>query len=203
MAFDQFRNHQRERKRNLKSKIINHIRAGYPGLYLVSPEEQRVEAEMHQVAKDLNCNLHFWSVVDGLVDSKNAQSRQANDPLEALLGIQDLKEKTIILLRDFHLFLQDPNPILIRQFKDVLQRAKTQNKTMIILSCRLCLPPELEREITIIEFALPGKQQLGLVLDGIIESAKLKGVEGEQRDKILDAASCLTTIKQKTPLLCQ
>jgi hypothetical protein len=82
---------------------------------------------MHQVAKDLNYSLHFWSVVDGLVDSKNGQSRQANDPLEALLAIQDLKEKTIILLRDFHLFLQDPNPILIRQFKDVLQRAKTQN----------------------------------------------------------------------------
>ena len=112
---------------------------------------------MHQVAKDLNYNLHFWSVVDGLVDSKNGQSKQANDPLEALIAIQDLKEKTIILLRDFHLFLQDPNPILIRQFKDVLQRAKTQNKTLIILGCRICLPPELEREITVIEFALPGK----------------------------------------------
>jgi hypothetical protein len=24
----------------MKSKIINHIRAGYPGLYLVSPEEK-------------------------------------------------------------------------------------------------------------------------------------------------------------------
>jgi hypothetical protein len=160
----------------MKSKIINHIRAGYPGLYLVSPEEQRVEAEMHQVTKDLNYNLHFWSVVDGLVDSKTGQSRQANDPLEALIAIQELKEKTIILLRDFHLFLQDPDPILIRQFKDVLQRAKTQNKTLIILGCRLCLPPEMEREIAVIEFALPGKQQLGLVLDGIIESAQLKGV---------------------------
>jgi hypothetical protein len=179
----------------MKSTIINHIRAGYPGLYIVSPEEQRVEAEMHQVAKSLNYNLHFWSVVDGLVDSKNGQSRQANDPLEALLAIQELKEKSIILLRDFHLFLQDPNPILIRQFKDVLQRAKTQNKTLIILGCRMFLPPELEREITVIEFALPGKPQLALVLDGIIESAQLKGVEAEQRDKILDAASGLTTIE--------
>jgi SpoVK/Ycf46/Vps4 family AAA+-type ATPase len=179
----------------MNGRIINHIRAGYPGLYIVSPEEQRVQAETHQVAKELNYSLHFWSVVDGLVDSKNGQTRQANDPLEALLAIQDLKEKTIILLRDFHLFLADPNPILIRQFKDVLLRAKTQNKTLIILGCRLCLPPELEREITVIEFALPGKQQLGLVLDGIIESAQLKTIEGEQRDKILDAASGLTTIE--------
>jgi len=179
----------------MKSNITNYIRAGYPALYLVSPEEQRVEAEMHQIAQNLNYHLHFWSVVDGLVDSKTGQSRQANDPLEALIAIQDLKEKSIILLRDFHLFLQDPNPILIRQLKDVLQTAKTKNKTPIILGCRLCLPPELERDITVIEFALPGKAELLAVLGGIIESAELKAVDGEQRDKILDAASGLTTIE--------
>jgi len=179
----------------MKSKIINHIRAGYPGLFLVSPEEQRVQAEMQQIAQELKYGLVFWSAVDGLVDASKRTTTPANDPLEALIAIQELKEKTIVLLRDFHLFLQDPNPVLIRQFKDVLQRAKTQNKTLIILGCRLVLPPELEREITVIEFALPGKQQLGTVLDGIIESAQLKGVEGEQRDKILDAASGLTTIE--------
>jgi len=43
---------------NMKSKIINHIRSGYPGLFLVSPEEQRVEAEMHQIAKDLYNQVH-------------------------------------------------------------------------------------------------------------------------------------------------
>ena len=80
----------------------------------------------------------------------------------------------MILLRDFHLFLQDPNPILIRQLKDVLQMAKTKSKTLIILGCRMVLPPELERELTVIEFALPGKEELGAVLGGIMESAKLK-----------------------------
>ena len=52
----------------MKNKIINYIRAGYPGLYLVSPEEQRVEAEINQIAQELKYNLGFWSVVDGLVD---------------------------------------------------------------------------------------------------------------------------------------
>jgi ATP-dependent 26S proteasome regulatory subunit len=179
----------------MKSKITNYIRAGYPGLYLVSPEEQRVDAEMKQIAQDLKYSLHVWSVVDGLVDTKKHTTTAANDPLEALVAIKDMGEKTIILLRDFHLFLQDPNPILIRQLKDVLQEAKTKSKTLIILGCRLCLPPELEHELTVIEFALPGKEELRTVLDGIIESAQLKGVEGEQRDKILDAASGLTTIE--------
>ncbi len=66
---------------------------------------------------------------------------------------------------------------------------------MVTLGCRLCLPAELEREITVIEFALPGKQQLGTVLDGIIESAQLNAVDGDERDKILDAASGLTSIE--------
>jgi hypothetical protein len=38
---------------NMKSKIINYIRAGYPGLYLVSAEEQRVALEMTRIAQEL------------------------------------------------------------------------------------------------------------------------------------------------------
>ena len=112
-----------------------------------------------------------------------------------LIAIRDLKEKTLILLRDFHLFLQDPNPILIRQLKDVLQMAKTKSKTLIILGCRMVLPPELEREITMIEFALPGKEELRAVLGGIMESANIKSMEAETQDKVIDAASGLTTIE--------
>ena len=107
----------------MKTQITNYIRAGYPGLYLVSPEEQRVDAEMKQIAQDLKYSLHVWSVVDGLVDTKKHTTTAANDPLEALVAIKDMGDRTIILLRDFHLFLQDPNPILIRQLKDVLQEA--------------------------------------------------------------------------------
>jgi hypothetical protein len=92
----------------MRNKIINCIRAGYPGLYLVSAEEQRVALEMTRIAQELKYNLVFWSVVDGLVDTQKGTNNSANDPLEALIAIKDLKEKTLILLRDFHLFLQDP-----------------------------------------------------------------------------------------------
>ena len=78
----------------MKSQIINYIRAGYPGLYLVSHEEQRVALEMTQIAQQLNYNLVFWSVVDGLVDTQKGTNNSANDPLEALIAIKDLKGKT-------------------------------------------------------------------------------------------------------------
>jgi hypothetical protein len=177
------------------ARIVNYIRAGYPGLYLVSHEEQRVDGEMKSIARELKYNLVLWSAVDGLVDTAKSTATAANDPLEALLAIREMKERTIILLRDFHLFLQDPNPILTRQLKDVLQEAKTKSKTLIILGRRLCLPPELERELTVIEFALPGKEELGVVLGGILESAGINSMEPEAREKALDAASGLTTIE--------
>ena len=41
----------------MRQKISNYIRAGYSGLYIVSPEEQRVEAEIKAVA-DYIAGLH-------------------------------------------------------------------------------------------------------------------------------------------------
>jgi SpoVK/Ycf46/Vps4 family AAA+-type ATPase len=179
----------------MKARIINYIRAGYPGLYLVSHEEQRVDGEMKSICQDLKYNLVLWSTVDGLVDTAKKTATAAHDPLEALLAIREMKEKTIILLRDFHLSLIEPNPILIRQLKDVLQEAKTKFKTLIILGCRLCLPPELERELTIVEFALPGKEELRVVLSGILDSAGINSLEQATREKAIDAASGLTTME--------
>ena len=184
-----------ERKENMKQKIINYIRAGYAGLYLVSAEEQRVQAEIKQIAKELKYGLFVWSAVDGLVDVESAKESAANDPLEALMQIEELKEQTIILLQDFHLFLTDPNPVLVRKLKDVLQTAKTKSKTVIVLGCRLCLPPELEHEFTVIEFALPGKLELKAVLGCVMESAGISSIPPEVREKVIEAASGLTTIE--------
>jgi SpoVK/Ycf46/Vps4 family AAA+-type ATPase len=184
-------------------KIIHYVQAGYPGLYLVSPEEQRVEAELKAVVDHLNRNpddkkhyqLCYWSVVDGLVNTQTNQAHNAHDPLEVLQAIGEQKERTVTLLKDYHLFLEDPNPILLRTLRNVLLEAKTKQKTLIIAGCRLVLPPELERELTVIEFALPGKEALRHVLEGIKESAGIKSIEPEQQEKVIDAACGLTTIE--------
>src|ERR1051325_9557661 len=94
------------------TKITNYIRAGYSGLYLVSTEEQRVQAEIQAIAKQLKYNLFIWSAVEGLGDMLKGTANPCNDPLEALIAIGDLKEQTVILLQDFHLFLLDNNPVL-------------------------------------------------------------------------------------------
>ncbi len=179
----------------MRQQITNYIRAGYPGLYIVSPEEQRVEAELKSVADALEYKVFAWSTTTGLVDTSDGNARQANDPFEAVTAVGELPENSLVLLRDFHMFLEDGNPVLVRAIKDELGRCKTQGKVLVALGCRQVLPPELEREMTVVHFSLPDKSQLGKVLDGICESASLDRPEGEDRERILDAATGLTCVE--------
>jgi hypothetical protein len=184
----------------MNTVITHYIRAGYPGLYLVSPEELRVEAEFKRIAETLQYKLCFWSVVDGLVDAQSGPVASASDPLEVLQAIEELKEKSLVILKDFHIFLLDPNPVLLRKFKDLLLAGKTRQITLVILGCRLCLPPELERELTVIEFTLPGQEELKNVLDGILESAGLPNMQLEETQQVIEAAGGLTTIEAENAL---
>lgn len=180
--------------------ISNYIRAGYAGLYLVSHEESRVEAELKTVATALKHPLYAWSVTEGLIDTAKGTVRDCRDPLEALNAVADLPENSILLLRDFHPFFQEPSPVLVRQFKDQLRIARTCGKTLAVLGCRLHLPPELEREFAVIDFALPGGEDLAGVVEGIATSAKLDVPAGEHREALIDAARGLTTTEAENAL---
>jgi ATP-dependent 26S proteasome regulatory subunit len=177
----------------MAAAITHYIDAAFPGLYVVSAEELRVEAEFQAITERLGYSLHFWSVVDGLVDVKAKTVKNANDPLEVLESVTSMPAKSVVLLKDFHLHLTDPNPFLLRKLKDTLLHAKTKQKTLVVLGCRLCLPPELEHELTVVEFKLPGPVELRSVLGGIMESAGIKALDVETRQKALEAASGLTT----------
>jgi len=179
----------------MRNRILNYLRAGYPGLYLVSSEEARVEAELKVIAQTLNYRLLAWSITEGLVDTSDGSTRDIQSPLEIITVAGEFPENSLLLLRDFHPFLEEANPILTRAVKDRLRSAKTRGQTLVILGCRLVLPPELERELVVVNFALPGKAELGLVLDQIAQSGKLSIPEGEVRELLLDSASGLTTVE--------
>jgi hypothetical protein len=179
----------------MRNQITNYIRAGYPGIYLLSCEEARVEAEMKTIAASVKYSLFAWSVTEGLVNTKDGQAKQANDPLQAIEAVAELPENSLVLLKDFHQFVEDGNPVLLRQLKQTLREGKTKGKVLVILGCRLALPPELAREFVVVEFALPTKLELGVVLDNIARSAKLPRPEGDDRELLLDAACGLTSIE--------
>lgn len=178
----------------MNDRIRNLVKAGYPGIMLVSSEEQRAELELSRVASSLGFRLFTWSLTEGLRCGKTLLP-DTTDPLAALDASMSnaVPEKSLVVLRDLHLFLAQPDPILIRKVKDALLVGKNSNRVLIPLGCQLKLPPELEKEFTVVEFALPDRDELKLVLTNIAQSAGLT-LNGNT-EAIIDAASGLTTME--------
>ena len=181
----------------MHNQLTTYLRAGYPGLAVISSEEARAEAEIAADCTSLNLNLHAWSSTEGLVDVQDGRITQCPDPLDALQLLGGLfasdSPRHVVLLRDLQLHLDQSDPMLVRRIKDILRVAKANGHALILLGCRLKLPPELEHEITHVDFSLPDPARLAVVLDGILKSAKIKSVNDAIREAALQSALGLTT----------
>lgn len=179
----------------MKPHLIRYARAGYAGLFVVTAEEARAEAEIQAAAAELGRPLHVWSVTEGFADTAVGTVRDCPDPLAALDLTDALEGEAVVLLRDFGAYLEDRDPVLVRRLRDLLRRAKAGGKLVLLLGPWKALPPELEREITRLDLALPGPDELGRVLDGILDSAALVPLAAEAREAVLAAAAGLTTLE--------
>ena len=177
-------------------EIKNYIRAGYPGIFLISHEETRVEQELKKITKSLDFKLYVWTIASGITNPEtHSVVPDSEDPTVMLDKFAGLPEKSVLLAKDFHLFTGESNPIIVRKLKDALLTAKSSNRVLVILGCQLKLAPELEKEIVVTEFKLPGREELQVVVEAIAESASIQ-LNGSL-DPILDAGSGLTTMEME------
>lgn len=177
--------------------LSQYITAGYSGVFIASHEETRVEMEVAFAAKETGYKVMAWSIASGVTDPESGTViPETEDPVAAIGTFAALPPKTILLARDFHPFMGDAhspaNPVLVRKLKDALMAARAQRKTWIMSGHVAKLAPELEKLVVVIDLPLPDRETLGEVLDAITKDAKVK-VPTDSRDKILDAASGLTT----------
>ncbi|MEO5714890.1 MAG: AAA family ATPase [Luteolibacter sp.] len=181
----------------MQNQLTTYLRAGYPGLAILSAEEARAESEIATVCNTLKRKLHAWSSTEGLVDTAEGRVTPCPDPLDALQLLDGMfanrEPRHVVLFRDLQLHLDQSDPALVRRLKDILRIAKSNGHTLILLGCRLKLPAELDHEITHVDFSLPDAVQLGVVLDGILQSAKLKNVNDAIKAAALQSALGLTT----------
>src|SRR5213082_1751339 len=129
------------------------IRARYPLIYLVSWEEQRLDAILQDVAQNHGKSLLSWSVTRGLRRIGGARtltiSEQSRDPVEALTAIGKLTEPSLVVLKDFHPFLDQP--AVVRAMRELAQDLKSTFTTVILLSPTMVIPTELEKEISVLD----------------------------------------------------
>lgn len=175
------------------------IRARYPLLYLVSSEERRVEETLSDIASYLEKQLLIWTSTKGFIDARTESSwGNTQDPLLALDSIQGTEEDNIVfLLKDFHVYLDQPQ--IIRKLRDTINYIVSTFNSLILLSPVLKLPPELEKDTTVIDYPLPTYQEIEEILERTIKDARSQGVEvcltPEEKEEIIKAVQGLTEME--------
>ena len=188
---------------NFQAEIETLIRARYPILYVISSEEMRVQSVVEEIAQKRQKKVFEWSYSTGVVpagtslQSHQGRNGDTKDPLMALDQVIEQVEPAIFVFKDLHPFLGRNNFAVIRKLKEIALHLKNSYKTIVLISPVLEIPTELEKEITVLNFPLPSREDLSALLDKIIEDVRqFKRVQIELaeagRERLLQAALGLT-----------
>jgi len=186
---------------SLKMDVQHYISAGFPALYVTTHEEMRAESEIREAAKAIDRSLWIWSSTRGWVDKTNVaddkegRKIKTSNPMHALECIEketrsELPQDAVYVLRDFHPYLASAD--VVRKLRDLFVFCKGTGRTMIFESPVLRIPIELEKDVHAIEFALPTKDELGTILQMVVESVGEKRAKVGDRSKLLEATRGLT-----------
>lgn len=188
---------------NFQTEIETLIRARYPILYIISSEEMRVQNVVMEIAKKRQKKAFEWSYSTGIVpagtsiQSQKTRSPATKDPLMALDQVIEMVEPAIFIFKDFHPFLTKTNFAVVRKLKEIALHLKNSFKTIVLISPVMEIPTELDKEVTVLNYPLPSREDLDVLLDKIIADVKqfkqvVIDLDEAGRERLLGAALGLT-----------
>ncbi|MHC4253094.1 MAG: AAA family ATPase, partial [Planctomycetota bacterium] len=154
------------------------IRARYPIVYVVTWEEHRVIEMLSDIGRRMKKKVFEWSCSGGIVPAgtpiQATKLRKAGtkDPLVALDEVVEQVEPAVYAFKDFHPFLAKTNFSVIRKLRDIAQNLKSSYKTLVLVAPFLQLPPELEKDVTVLDLKLPTVEELGELLSRVENEVK-------------------------------
>ncbi len=173
---EQTNNEQAAPKQMSEIEVL--IRARYPLIYVITWEEQRLLRHVMKIGSRLGKGVFEWSVTTGLVpagtsiQSQKHKDTATQDPLVALDNVIERIEPALYVFKDFHPFLKGQNMSVIRRLREVSSSMQNTYKTIIIVSPIFELPSELEKDLTVVDFDLPGEKDFAVLVAKIIDEVK-------------------------------
>jgi hypothetical protein len=163
----------------------------HPIIAVDSFEEDRVERTLEAVARSRFQNpvpLFTWSVTRGLRGPEGAVA-DTMAPLAALAVVGGRREGAVYLFRDLHRHFDDPR--VVRTLRELRPRLVGTARLLFMQGAHLSLPVELRRDVVLVDFPLPGADELGGVFDRHMQGRA--PVAGEMRAHLVTALRGLTS----------
>ncbi len=110
-----------------------------------------------------------WTLTGGLrrrdLDVGQAQKHNAQ-PGDLLQWIRDVNQPGVYVLKDFHPFLEDP--VHVRLLKDIALGFESMPRTVVLVSHRVTVPPELSHLVARFELAFPSERERRELVERVV-----------------------------------
>jgi ATP-dependent 26S proteasome regulatory subunit len=175
------------------------LRARNCCLWVVTPEEARVEPYLFEAAAANKYLARFWDVAQGVTNiDGTAQPIGSPDPALTLDAIRDRAkgsgERGVWVMRDLPAWLSGPaGATVLRQMRNLARSLPSapldSAQAVIVISPSAEIPPELAGQTTVIEWPLPDRSEIGELLDAAEQTSdKIEKSKNGNRENVIDAA---------------
>lgn len=178
-------------------KLENYYRSGHSGIFIVSHEEKNILRDIKLMTERVSADIgeevsfSFWSVASGLNGAHTIED--VKDPIAVFeyMRNQDITN-AVFVLTDFHMFLDDRNPVLFRIAKEALDAMKMRGVCVIMTGCKYNVPEELSKHIVRLDYSLPNRDDIVSIMDAINQGIAPRP-EGLALDSVIDACLGMTS----------
>ncbi len=163
------------------------VNSRHPIITVETPEEERLEALLFDVATEMSVPLYEWSVTTGLAKAHGAPIYNTDQPEMALANIGLIQGDAIFLLKDFARYCD--NDRICRRLRELAEKFRTTRRSIVVAAASIELPPDLAGDAAPFQLGLPSAEDL---LIGV--KAVLAEVNREQQIPITLDASGVGTL---------
>lgn len=165
-------------------EVIALLRARNALIVVESPEEGRIERALIEPIAAAKYDVRIWDCTTGVTDAAGKEAgpgRSCTDSVALLQAIRDSNERAVWILRDLVPWLKDP--VTCRALRSLARSLQTapaaQARTMILLTPRAELPPELQDHAVVVRWQMPDRAEIGVIFDNL-----LAGVPEDVRERV-------------------
>lgn len=158
-------------------QVANTVAAGTPVFYVVTWEEERLEQMLGIASNTLFADdrpVWQWTEALGFTNGPG-KDQDIRDPVAALAFIAKSGVEAIFLMKDLPSQFES-NAALIRAVRDIYDHFSTQRGSVVLSHPRSLIPPDLNKELYLLELPLPDSAELQLLLSSLNDA-----YEGEKK----------------------
>ena len=142
------------------------INSFHPIVVIETSEEKRVRELLSSVSLQLSMDLEEWTSTYGIRNKwNNTKLLDTQNPSGLISYMQRRQGEVIYLLKDFHSCLEDL--ILIRSFRELLQKFSKNRSTIFLTGSGIKLPSEINNHVIRYDLKTPSKEELKRLIKNV------------------------------------